>query len=244
MSMGVYGFGQGMGAFCGYGYGSGGVGQGVETMSRGERIVACLDSDQDGGLSIAELADSRRGSKMTLERFARIDTNGDSKLDAAEIDAMKRGRGGGAGREIAMRARWLAERAEPAQAETDLSAQVIGLLDSDGSGRLNSEEIAGTRLAELIGGDFYRLDADRNGGLDQQELALFLAEHLTESVTDPVGDTEASEAALVPTTSGFEASVLNAFDTALQLLQIAPETPAAGVVASLYKDVTAALGIS
>ncbi|MCB1340865.1 MAG: hypothetical protein KDK24_07355 [Pseudooceanicola sp.] len=242
--MGVHGFGQGMGAFCGCGYGSGGLGQGGETMSRGERIVARLDSDQDGALSIAELAESRRGSKMTLERFAKIDANGDSKLDAAEIDATKRGRGGDAGREIAMRARWLAERVEPAQSEPDLSAQVIGLLDSDGSGRLNSEEIAGTRLAELIGGDFYRLDADRNGGLDQQELALFLAERLTDSVTEPVGDPQEPEAALASTASGYDASVLNAFDTALQVLESAPETPAADVVASLYKDVTAALGIT
>lgn len=154
---------------------------GGEPPSRGERLVARLDGDADGAISLAELAGSRLGRRTSVDRFARMDANGDSRLDAGELDAARRGHRGAAMQENAMRQRfanYLAARVDEPDRGTDVAGRVLERLDSDDSGGLNSEEIAGTRLADLIGGDFYAIDGDRNGALDRSELAGFLTVHV------------------------------------------------------------------
>ena len=227
---------------CGHHYGQMRPSCGDEGASRGERLVARLDADEDGALGIAELAGSRLGKHMTLDRFARLDTNGDDKLDAAELDSLRRGERGPAGRETAMRAQyaaWLAETVEPAG--DDVAGQVIDLLDTDGNGRLNSEEIAGTRLAQIIGGDFYRLDGDRNGALDTAELADFLAERLT--APEEVAATEDTDSGTT-SSSAYQQAIQSAFDNALQILSGSSDSAPASVVQSLYAEVRDILHIA
>lgn len=255
MQMGVQGhrIGHGFGAFGGQGGWRGMAGE--SGQSRGERIVARLDGNDDGKLDIAELAESRLGRKMSVERFARTDTNGDLMLDAAEIDAMRRGKHGTAMREAAMRSRYaayLAEKVEPRETDDgDVATELIRLLDGDGSGRLNSEEIAGTRLAQLIGGDFFEIDADRNGGLDRAELSGFLTQQLAGAV-EPGGDAVGAtpqvpgsvEAGTASATS-YEQGIRTAFDNALMLLGSGngSATPTE-VVQSLYAEVKTLLNMT
>ncbi|MCG6901133.1 MAG: hypothetical protein LJE68_00490, partial [Rhodobacter sp.] len=95
--------------------------------SRGERLVARHDQNDDGKLGIDELADTRLGRRMSVARFARIDTDGDAMLSAAELDNVKRGRGGAAMKEAAMRARYadyLVQQVENTKAETDIATRV------------------------------------------------------------------------------------------------------------------------
>lgn len=171
-----------------YGYAKQGGGMpaakvdGEAVPSRGERIVSRLDKDGDGKLGHTELAEGRIGKKMTVERFARLDGDADGMLSAAELDAGRpRGRGWGYGGEEMMKnlvtakmADYLTQKVPAALPGEDLVNAVIARLDADGSGALNSEEIAGTRLAERIGAGFYDLDADKSGTLDTAELGAFV----------------------------------------------------------------------
>ena len=193
----------------------------TDAQSRGERLVGRLDRDKDGKIGLSEIAESKLGSKMTVERFARLDANSDGALDAAELDA-RRGRGWGkAMREEMMQnvvtaqmADYLTEKVPEALPGDDLVKAVIARLDGDGSGALNSEEIAGTRLAEKIGAGFYDLDGDKSGTLDMAELGAYIraevlgladpvaapAEEAVEEVAavDPAEATEVAEVAEAP----------------------------------------------
>lgn len=193
----------------------------TDGQSRGERIVGRLDRDKDGKIGPSEVAESRFGSKMSVERFARLDANSDGALDAAELDARRGWAWGKAMREEMMQnvvtaqmADYLTEKVPEAMPGDDLVKAVIARLDGDGSGALNSEEIAGTRLAEKIGAGFYDLDGDKSGTLDMAELGAFIraevlgladpvaapAEEAVEEVAaaDPEETTEVAEAAEVP----------------------------------------------
>lgn len=174
--------------------------------SRGERVVARLDQDGDGKLGLGELAEGRIGKKMTVERFARLDGDADGKLSAAEIDA-GRTRGRAYGGEDAMKNLVTAKMADaPAPAAPaplpgeDLAGAIIGKLDSDGNGSVNSEEIAGTWLAQNIGSRFYDLDGDKSGTLDTAELGAFirteilkLAEPSAPAAVDPAPAAEEAD---------------------------------------------------
>lgn len=202
-------------------------------MSRGERIVGRLDQDGDGKLGLNELADSRLGRNMSVARMAKMDANGDGMLEASEF----RGRGGNdsvpgaaaetsqppavlpipsaAKSENAIVAQMADYYTETVSLEDKVNARAAALadeivkrLDADGSGRLNTEEIAGTRLAEKIGEGFFELDADRNGGLDVDELFGFLFEEimtLAEERGLMPGEAEAPEADGLAGAAGAEA---------------------------------------
>lgn len=180
-----------------------------EGPSRGERLVARLDQDRDGALSPSELKDTKFGNRMSIDKFARLDANSDGMLEAGELDAMKKhGRkhenhtGPGMMESIvrAQYADYLAEKTDADDGMADVAARVIEKLDGDQSGGLNSEEIAGTRLAKLIAGDFYQIDADKNGALSRTELSGFIADHLlgqsSETIPDPADDGEVGLAIL------------------------------------------------
>ncbi len=69
----------------------------------------------------------------------------------------------------------------------DVAKEIIRRLDSDMNGQLNSEEIAGTRLAEKIAEGFYGLDGDKTGTLDVDELYGFILDELkNQSVAEAV----------------------------------------------------------
>ena len=91
----------------------------------------------------------------------------------------------------------------------DVAKEIIRRLDADMNGSLNSEEIAGTRLAEKIAEGFYGLDGDKTGTLDVDELYGFILEELknqtvAETVPDEAsGDT--AEAAETPAEAPVEA---------------------------------------
>lgn len=187
---------------------------GAQLAGRGEKIVARLDQDGDGKLGLNELAGTRIGKKMTVDRMARMDANGNGMLEASEFNRRKGvaasdaaaaaqakaapaetvadGKPGAVEKPaqkpsteaaiIAQMADYYAAKVSPedqikARAEA-LAQELVKRLDADGSGKLNTEEIAGTRLAEKIGEGFYKLDADRNGGLDLEELFGFLRQEL------------------------------------------------------------------
>ncbi len=251
--------------------------------SRGKRLVARLDRDGDGAIGLGELQDTKLGRRMKVDHFARLDGNGDGALDAAEIDA-GRGRGhkyghynhaqGPAMMESVVRANYADFLAQRMPAEDDgprdVAARVIDRLDGDGSGALNSEEIAGTRLAGMIGDGFHALDADKNGALDEGELTGFVTEHLLgapadgiapstasadDAVTDAAPDvTDGAEAtgaawaaAAAPAASGSAADqaqrIASAFETALEILRAGPGgSEPYDVVQALYGDVKSILG--
>jgi hypothetical protein len=128
-----------------------------------------------------------------------MDANSDGRLEAGELDAGKRRghdhRSGSAHMESVVTAKYadfLTEQVKPQVNTPDVATLVLEKLDGDQSGGLNSEEIAGTRLAEIIGGDFYQIDADKDGALNKAELAGFVTEHLLGSAQGNVQD--ASEA--------------------------------------------------
>ena len=69
----------------------------------------------------------------------------------------------------------------------DVAKEIIRRLDADMNGSLNSEEIAGTRLAEKIAEGFYGLDGDKTGTLDVDELYGFILDELkNQSVAEAV----------------------------------------------------------
>lgn len=167
----------GLGQAHGFGHGRMGAnapwmaqGAAGQQPSRGARVVGKLDQDGDGKLGLNELKDTRFGSRLSVDRFAQLDTNQDGALDAAEIDAGRK-------------SRHAVESAVTMQMRGGASAQIVAGLDRDQSGGLNSEEIAGTRLADLIGTGFGTVDANRNGALDATELSSFLAGALTAPAT-------------------------------------------------------------
>lgn len=166
--------------------------QNHDHASRSERLVARHDANDDGKLSTAELQDTRLGKKMSIDRFARLDKNGDGQLEAGELNRRGRHHGhdhhnkpstGPSQVESALVAKFadlLAAPATPpeppANLGEDIAKALLSRLDKDDSGALNSEEIAGSKLAEKIGAGFYDLDGDKNGALDTAELSAFITE--------------------------------------------------------------------
>ena len=167
--------------------------------SRGERLVARNDQNNDGKLSTAELQGTKLGRRMSVDRFARLDRNDDGMLEASELNRKKAPRTDGPSMMeqvvVARFADFLAGKPEP-QAKPDASKvaeAVIARLDKDDSSGLNSEEIAGTRLAEKLGSGFYELDSDKNGALDKEELTSFISKAY-------LGEAEADAEAIQPAT--------------------------------------------
>ncbi len=167
--------------------------------SRGERLVARNDQNNDGKLSTAELQGTKLGRRMSVDRFARLDRNDDGMLEASELNRKKARRTDGPSMMeqvvVARFADFLAGKPEP-QAKPDASKvaeAVIARLDKDDSSGLNSEEIAGTRLAEKLGSGFYELDSDKNGALDKKELTSFISKAY-------LGEAEADAEAIQPAT--------------------------------------------
>lgn len=76
---------------------------------------------------------------------------------------------------------------------TGMVSTLISPLDRDGSMSLSSEEIAGTRLGQMIGDGFASIDTDSNGSLNSDELLAFIGSHLTESVQQDSGAAQQSE---------------------------------------------------
>lgn len=161
-------------------------------QTKGERLVARIDGDNDNKLSINELRDTKLGRKLSVDRFAKMDSNSDGMLEASELDqareARREAKEARSERSFSTMSAESAVRANMAEylmekvddGSVDVAAQVMKGLDGDESGALNSEEIAGTRLAELLGDGFYALDADKSGALDKEELAGFIAEKMME----------------------------------------------------------------
>ena len=58
--------------------------------SRGERLVARNDQNNDGKLSAAELEGTKLGRRMSVDRFARLDRNDDGMLEAYALKNGKR----------------------------------------------------------------------------------------------------------------------------------------------------------
>ena len=166
--------------------------------SRGERLVEKFDSDGNGKIAMAELEGTRLGKRMSVDRFARLDRDGDLELSADELNHGRRGKGYAFGHfskvaeasVLSQIADALAASAEAESQEDTLADLVIDRLDSDDSGALNSEEVAGTKLANLIGADFYTLDADKSGTLDKAELSELLREKVFGLTETPADDPE------------------------------------------------------
>lgn len=211
-----------------------------EGQSKGERLVARIDGNEDGKLSIGELRDTKIGRRMSVDQFAKIDSNSDGMLEAGELDAAREARPeatqerrerlySAAGAESAVRANmaeYLMEKVDDGSA--DVAARVIKGLDADESGALNSEEIAGTRLAELLGDGFYALDADKNGALGKEELAGFIAEKLMEKTSGEAESDAVSEVEESAETEELIAAEEGLVEPAEEAVSEAVEEPAFG----------------
>ena len=148
------------------------------------------------GLSVASLQaeDSKAGQ---ADVFKRLDANGDGKLRADEVPADKRAffdralRSGDADGDGALNAAEFAKafsagkdsdrerdsRRRPGSSSgsrsTPYAAGFIKRLDKNGDGKVSSEELPETYRARL-GGKFEKFDKDRDGALNQQEVAAML----------------------------------------------------------------------
>ena len=150
------------------------------------------------GLSVASLqAEDSKPDQAGV--FKRLDTNGDGKLTAEEIPTEKRaffdralrsgdGDGDGAlnaaefakafsaGRD-SDRERDSRPRRRPGSSSgsrsTPYAAGFIKRLDKDGDGKVSSEELPQTYRARL-GGKFEEFDKNKDGALNQQEVAAML----------------------------------------------------------------------
>ncbi len=246
----------------------------VETAtkkSESERFVTLNDSDNDGKLNINELRETKLGKRMSVERFAKLDANSDGMLEAKEFDQAEKSKDhrnhSNISMESAVRAKmanYLIAKVESDPA-SDVAQRVINGLDGDGSGGLNSEEIAGTKLAGLIGDTFFSLDADKSGALDQAELAGYIADRLSDLahsaiVSEPVSKLEDAavndvieEQATLPeveenatpsterntesSVSEYANRVKSAFETALEILKNNNSGGSYDVVNALFEDV-------
>ena len=148
------------------------------------------------GLSVASLQaeDSKAGQ---ADVFKRLDANGDGKLRADEVPADKRAffdralRSGDADGDGALNAAEFArafssgkdsdrERdshrrpgSSSGSRSTPYAAGFIKRLDKDGDGKVSSEELPETYRARL-GGKFEEFDKNKDGALNQQEVAAML----------------------------------------------------------------------
>lgn len=228
-------------------------------MSRGERIVGRLDQNGDGKLALNELAESKIGQKLTVARMAKMDANGDGMLEASEFGSRRSGEAADAttapisdtdaavpaavpseteNAVIAQMADYYTAPVRVLDPEVDakaeaLAKEIIKRLDADGSGKLNSEEIAGTRLAEKIGEGFYNLDADKSGGLDIDELFGFLYDEimtLAEERGLMPGEAEAPEADALAGAAGAEAAETVAASGDEAVVELVEEAASAVVV--------------
>ncbi len=263
------------------------------SSGRGERLVARHDADNDGKLSTAELQDTRFGKKISVDRFAQLDRNDDGQLEAGELN--RRGRHhdhahdhhkirthdgpsniGPSHTEQALVAKFadlLAAPADPADQGDlgdDIAKALLARLDKDDSGGLNSEEIAGSKLAEKIGSGFYELDGDKNGALDTAELSAFITSQFLGAdqsdkdtgvtpvsalaadtvvaqeaeIVAEVAPAEDAPAASQPPQSSYADSLRASFEVALEVLQKGNEQQQAAlsVVRTLYAEANKAFG--
>lgn len=185
----------------GHAYGRLAIPQRIEPpgeLGRGDRLVLQHDKEEDGRLSPSEIDGTRLGRKITEDRFAKIDAHGDGGLEAGELNGARTdGRPGSGLMEQVVMARladFFAGKVEADTGAARIATEVLERLDRDGSGALNSEEIAGTRLAEAIGDRFYRLDGDRTGTLNAKEIGEFVVDYLVgRSGEDEEGESPATE---------------------------------------------------
>ena len=148
------------------------------------------------GLSVASLqAEDNKAGQADV--FKRLDANGDGKLRADEVPADKRAffdralRSGDADGDGALNAAEFAKafsagkdsgrerdsRRRPGSSSgsrsTPYAAGFIKRLDKDGDGKVSSEELPQTYRARL-GGKFEEFDKNKDGALNQQEVAAML----------------------------------------------------------------------
>ncbi len=127
----------------------GGPGRGG--MMRSPAFLA-LDSDKDGVISAAEIANAGTALKS-------LDRNGDGKLTQDEVRPRMGGRGGPGGRG----GREKGAKTQPPSA--DEMVQTLMAFDKNGDGQLTRDE-----LPERMHGLFDRADADKNGILTVEEI--------------------------------------------------------------------------
>jgi len=114
------------------------------SSGRGERLVARHDQNNDGKLSTSELQDTRLGKKISIDRFAQLDKNGDGQLEAGELNRKGKDHGPST-TERALVAKFAdllaapAKPPEPANLGEDIAKALLTRLDKDDSGGLNSE---------------------------------------------------------------------------------------------------------
>ncbi|MCX7560841.1 EF-hand domain-containing protein [Sulfitobacter sp. F26204] len=122
--------------------GSGAITQ-EELKAHAAARFATVDTNKDGFLTPDEMR-GHRGGKRAEKMLKRHDTNGDGKLDAAELEKAAEGRHG-------RRAAKMMQRA-----------------DTNGDGKLSLEEMSGRHDPAKM---FERLDADKDGSLSAEEFA-------------------------------------------------------------------------
>lgn len=139
-----------------------------------------LDADHDGFIGRAEFVDRRLPQsnlpsarvedlrRTLLARFAALDANGDGRISQAEYTAngrllFQRLDRDGDGR--ITRAEFLDPTGAAAR-PADPGARIFGLLDRNGDGVITRDEMDAARKAA-----FERLDANRDGHLDEAEFA-------------------------------------------------------------------------
>ena len=183
---------------------------------------------------------------MSVDRFARLDSNEDGMLEASELNRKSARRAAGPSIVeqvvVARFADYLTAKPE-AVVKPDgakVAEAVLARLDKDGSGGVNSEEIAGTRLAEKLGSGFYEADGDKNGALDKDELKTFisnayLGEDEVGEGADPVAVDDGAEGDVT-------ASAVDANTPAVSAAPVEADEPATSDISSEPGEVVEASG--
>lgn len=147
-----------------------------ETNSAGQDLVSSLisdlDSDEDGGLSLAEIGTALGVSDTSglSEAFASLDADGDGVMSAAEMESGLQAMGPPPGGP--MGGPPPGGGAAPASAEETASG-VIDAADTNEDGTVSLEELMaalGQDDASSLESGFTALDTDGDGGLSASEL--------------------------------------------------------------------------
>ena len=127
---------------------------GADRPAPGGRF-ALVDRNGDGSLDRAEVT---AAAPRWADKFDRIDRNGDERLEP---------------REVRVALQWMGAQRELAKARRQALRAHLAWLDIDGDRSLSRAELG--EDAPRLSRDFVRIDTDRNGRLDVEELRAHLA---------------------------------------------------------------------